>query len=117
MYRSPALSVSRNLFIVLTELGIEYDSSIPFFSPYYKWSGSIFPYKYQGLHIIEMSLSLSDDFLFRDCGLSDKDAFNFTRKILDGFMKHNGIFVFNGHPVILKEHLYFYHLFLDYISR
>lgn len=115
-YRSPALSVSQNLFKVLEELGFKFDSSISFFSPYYGWSGCIFPYRYPDINIIELPLAIQDDFLFRECMLSDNDAFFFTKKILDEFIKCKGTFVFNGHPAILIRHLDFYKRFLDYVK-
>lgn len=113
MFRSPALSVSETLFEVLHEVGIQRDSSIPAWSPYYPACSYPSPFKYTGLTVIEYPLALQDDFLFRDLSLTDETALDFTLALLNLFKQREGVFVLNTHPGIVIKHEKFYKGFLN----
>lgn len=114
LFRSPALSVSKELFEVLNESGIPRDSSIPVWSQYYPACGYPGPYNYPCTGIIEYPLSIQDDFLFRDLCLSENEALKFTIALLELFRASGGVFVFNTHPGIMIKFDSFYKSFLKY---
>lgn len=112
-YRSPALSSSEELYAVLHELNFVYDSSSMTRDPYGGGTGLCLPYLYPGHHVWEIPLTLQDSTLFRDLCLSDAEALSATVELMKAVVEIGGVFVFNGHPGILKNHMEFYRLFLE----
>ena len=116
-YRAPGLAISERALTVLEELGFRYDSSIKVLCCYSRGVPSCLPYLYGGQRLWELPLAIQDDGLFRDIGLSDDEALRVIRRIVEQFKAHNGLFVFNSHPVILRDHMAFYRSFLDYLVQ
>ncbi|MFB0527944.1 MAG: polysaccharide deacetylase family protein [bacterium] len=116
-FRSPALSVSRALFEVLTEIGIEYDSSLQVTIPFYKSVGASFPYLYPGLNIWEIPLTIQDDTFFRDVNLNQREALELLLSVIEDITNFGGVSVINLHPNIIKGKRWFYDNFLNYLKN
>ena len=116
-FRSPALSVSRALFEVLTEIGIEYDSSLQVTIPFYKSVGASFPYLYPGLHLWEIPLTIQDDTFFRDANLNEREALELLLSVIEDITNFGGVSVINLHPNIMKDKRWFYNNFLNYLKN
>jgi len=116
-FRAPALSVSKVLLNVLSEIGFSYDSSILGID---KQGGGIlycFPFKYPGVALWEVPLSIQDTYFFRDRNLTDDEAFNQAVATIDNIIGIGGVAVINCHPCIIKDHLRFYERLLKYIAN
>ncbi|MFH1045769.1 MAG: polysaccharide deacetylase family protein [Candidatus Omnitrophota bacterium] len=107
-FRSPALSTSQDLFEVLEELGFKYDSSLYALSPFGQATESLFPYQFPGRKLWEVPLTIQDTLLFRNLRFSESQAWDFVRALMHKTLGANGVFVFCGHPGILKQHLSFF---------
>ena len=116
-FRSPALSVSRALFEVLTETGIEYDSSLQVTIPFYKSVGASFPYLYPGLPLWEIPLTIQDDTFFRDANLNEREALELLLSVIEDITNFGGVSVINLHPNIMKDKRWFYNNFLNYLKN
>jgi len=116
-FRSPALSVSKALFEVLTEIGIEYDSSLPVTSPFYKSVGASFPYLYPGLNLWEIPLTIQDDMFFRDANLNEREAWELLLSIIEDITNFGGVSVINLHPNIISGKRWFYQNFLNFLKN
>lgn len=116
-FRSPALSVSKALFEVLTEIGFEYDSSLPVTSPFYKSVGASFPYFYPGLDLWEIPLTIQDDTFFRDANLNEREAWEVLLSVIEDTTNFGGVSVINLHPNIIKEKRRFYENFLNHLKN
>jgi peptidoglycan/xylan/chitin deacetylase (PgdA/CDA1 family) len=111
-FRSPALSSSESLFAVLQDLQFVYDSSLTSSD----LGGLCFPFPHPGRDLLEIPLSLQDSMLFRDFGLGDDEGLEIAVETMETIVGLGGVFVFNGHPGILKNHMDFYCNFLDKAS-
>ena len=107
-FRSPALSSSEGLFAALQDLNFAYDSSLATFDLGGAGVGLCFPFPYPGKDIWEIPLSLQDSTLFRDLGLGDDEGLETAVNLMETIVSLGGVFVFNGHPGILRNHMDFY---------
>ena len=107
-YRSPALSSSPSLFRALEAQAFTYDSSLLTATLAGRGTGMCFPYRYPGHTIWEIPLTLQDSTLFRDLQLGDDDGLEMAVQVLRAVTGIGGVFVFNGHPGILQQHMRFY---------
>ncbi len=116
-YRAPALGVSEILLQVLAELGFRYDSSIKA-NVYYTGGVDVcVPYLYPGANIWQLPLTLQDDGLFRDQNLDEADALQVIKDIVQVLQPYGGLFVFNSHPIHLRQHVLFYERVLDWFAE
>ncbi|MBI4619762.1 MAG: polysaccharide deacetylase family protein [Desulfobacterales bacterium] len=115
-FRTPALSISKNLLTVLKELNFKYDSSLASTSSYWQGVETCFPFRYPGMGIWEVPLCLQDSTMFRDHSMNDEDALQLIKKMIGGIIEVGGVAVINLHPCILKNRMDFYHRLLDYIK-
>ena len=106
-YRSPALSSSPALFKVLAEMGFAYDSSLAVGSAHTLGVGLCLPLVLDS-GLVEIPLTLQDSMLFRDWHMTDADALTVTVELMRQIVDLGGLFVFNGHPGILRNHLDFF---------
>ena len=116
-YRAPALSISKRLLEVLEEIGIKYDSSISISSRYTKGVDTCSPYRYPGLNIWEVPLTLQDSTLFIDFCLNEKRGFQVIKGILEEVIGLGGVAVINFHPSILRRKIGFYRNLLKYLKN
>lgn len=112
-FRSPALSSGENLFAVLEDLRFAYDSSLATADLGF---GLCFPFAYPGRNLWEIPLSLQDSTLFRDLNLTDDEGLEIAVEIMEAVVALGGVFVFNGHPGILKKHMDFYNGLIERAS-
>lgn len=115
-FRSPALSSSQELYKVLEELGLSYDSSIEVLCPFYRSAGLNFPYPILGRKLWEIPLAIQDDYFFRDFSLSDRDALKVLHRILVEIHELRSVAVLLFHPHIIAEKRFFYEGALDLIT-
>lgn len=115
-FRTPALSISKNLLTVLKELNFKYDSSLASTSSYWQGVEICFPFRYPGLEIWEVPLCLQDSTMFRDHSLNDEDALQLVKNMIDGIIEVGGVAAINLHPCILKKRMDFYQKLLSYIK-
>jgi peptidoglycan/xylan/chitin deacetylase (PgdA/CDA1 family) len=113
-FRSPALSVSKELFQVLLDLGFVYDSSLLVLNRSRRGCPFVWPFVTNG--IMELPLTMQDDMLFRDTKMSIEQAVATTIERMDETLSVGGVFVLNTHPGILKDHLNYYSQLLNYIK-
>jgi peptidoglycan/xylan/chitin deacetylase (PgdA/CDA1 family) len=106
-FRAPALAVSERLLAELVKAGFSYDSSVAAWrgGP---WGAGAGPYRYPGIDIIEVPLSLADDLLWRDLGLDEAAAGELFWRALEGVAAAGGTFVMNVHPCLAAGHLDFW---------
>lgn len=116
-FRAPALSGSEALLTILDELGFSYDSSLPTFAPFGRGVGTCFPYRFPGLEIWEIPLTLQDSTLFRDQGLTEATALAVTRDLLQRVVGVHGVFVLNTHPSIIRRVPRYYGGVLDDVQK
>ncbi len=105
-FRAPALAVSENLLTELVRAGFAYDSSVAAWRNGQGWGQG--PYRYPGLDIIEVPLSLADDLLWRDLGLDEASARDFFWQTFDRVTAAGGTFVWNVHPCLAAGRLDFW---------
>jgi len=96
-YRAPGLGISKNLIDSLEKHGIKVDSSFVSM-PLFK--GDIKPtlHSVSTGKVTEVPLVLSDDLLFREIGLTDKQTDDLVLKLSNRVADLRGIFVLNFHP-------------------
>lgn len=116
-YRTPAFAVSKRLLEVLKELGIQYDSSMKTISCYSPQSAEVFyPYRYPGVGIWEIPLTIQDDRMFRDLHLSNEEAVGVIKELASKIIEIGGVCVINNHPALIKKKIYYYEELLEWIS-
>lgn len=116
-YRAPAFAVSKRLLEVLKELGIKYDSSMKTISCYSPQSAEVFyPYRYPGVGIWEIPLTIQDDRMFRDLHLSNEEAAGVIKELASKIIDIGGVCVINNHPALIKRKMYYYEELLEWIS-
>jgi hypothetical protein len=114
-YRAPTLCLSMTLLSVLREVGITVDSSMLTTNRYGVPAESVWPYEIaEG--VTELPLSIQDDLLFRDLRLDDDAALDVAGRCMEAIHSAGGVFVFNGHPGILRDHEKFYRGLLGLIA-
>ncbi|MBU1743024.1 MAG: polysaccharide deacetylase family protein, partial [Proteobacteria bacterium] len=105
-FRAPALAVSEALLTELCRAGFIYDSSVAAWRG--PWGAAAGPYRYPGIDIIEVPLTLADDLLWRDLGLDEASAREFFWQTLDRVTAVGGTFVLNVHPCLAAGRLGFW---------
>lgn len=116
-YRAPAFAISRRLLKILKELGIKYDSSMKTISCYSSQSAEVFyPYKYPGVGIWEVPLSIQDDRLFRDLHLSNEEAIGVIKELALRIIGIGGVCVINNHPSLIQKKMHYYEGLLEWVS-
>jgi hypothetical protein len=111
-YRAPTLCLSAGLLSALRDVGLGVDSSMLVVNRYGPPAESVWPYRIaEG--IVELPLAIQDDLLFRDLRLSDERALRLVAGCMGAILAAGGVFVFNGHPGILRDHERFYRGLLD----
>ena len=107
-YRSPALSLSEELFEVLSEIGIRYDSTLQIASPFYHSVRLPYPVFLEEYGFWEMPLMVQDDNYVRDTDSSPDEILTSLKRFVDETIQLNGVFVFNVHPhnLVGKDDLY-----------
>lgn len=116
-YRAPAFAISKRLLMILKELGIKYDSSMKTVSCYSPQSAEVFyPYRYPGVGIWEVPLTIQDDRVFRDLHLSNEEAVGVIKELAAKIIAIGGVCVINNHPGLIKRRRYYYEELLEWIS-
>jgi hypothetical protein len=116
-YRSPALSLSRNLLWLLGEMHFLYDSTMQIASPFYNSVKIPYPYYLKQFGIWEVPLMVQDDNYFRDTKTPEKDILTSIQRFIKETIAVNGVFVINMHPHVMVNHKSFYTMFLQYIQQ
>jgi peptidoglycan/xylan/chitin deacetylase (PgdA/CDA1 family) len=114
-FRAPALAVSETLLTELVRAGFSYDSSVAAWRG--SWGAAAGPYRYPGIDIIEVPLSLADDLLWRDLGLDEARAKVFFWQCFERVTAGGGTFVLNVHPCLAAGHLDFWREILDGLAE
>lgn len=107
-FRAPAFSVTDRLLEVVAELGIKYDSSKKTISCYGQAVETPYPYRYPGIDIWEIPLTVQDDRLFRDLHLSCEEGLGVVKELIARTIQVGGVAVINTHPRLVKLRLRFY---------
>jgi len=116
-YRAPAFAISKRLLKILKELGIKYDSSMKTTSCYSSQSAEVFyPYRYPGVGIWEVPLTIQDDRVFRDLHLSNEEAVGVIKELTSRIIEIGGVCVINNHPGLIEKKRYYYEELLAWIS-
>lgn len=116
-YRAPAFAVSSRLLKVIKELGLKYDSSMKTTSCYSPQSAEVFyPYRYPGVGIWEIPLTIQDDRVFRDLHLSNEEAIGVIKELASRIIGIGGVCVINNHPGLVRRKLYYYEELLEWLS-
>lgn len=113
LFRAPSLSSSPDLMIVLSELDIPADSSLPAWSPFYQACRWPAPYIYPGSELVEIPLVLQDDFLFREAKMTDEEALDFSLNLFNYLQRIGGCLTINVHPGIIIDHERFFKNFIE----
>ncbi|MEW6008501.1 MAG: polysaccharide deacetylase family protein [Candidatus Omnitrophota bacterium] len=116
-FRAPAFAISKALLEVLVELGIKYDSSMKTLSCYGQAVESPYPYRYPGVDIWEIPLTIQDDRIFRDLHLSCEEGLGVIKELVERIIKVGGVVVINTHPRLIKSRYIFYEDFLAWLSE
>lgn len=116
-YRAPAFGVSTELLEVLDKKGFKYDSSMKLIDHIGSSAELCFPYKYPGLNIWEIPLTVQDDRVFRDKRLNDEEGVGIVKELVERVIKSNGVAVINTHPRLIQKHIFFYNDLLEWLSR
>lgn len=116
-YRAPAFAISRRLLKILKEFGIKYDSSMKTISCYSSQSAEVFyPYRYPGVDIWEVPLTIQDDRVFRDLHLSNEEAVGVIKELASRIVRIGGVCVINNHPGLIQKKIHYYQELLEWIS-
>lgn len=116
-YRAPAFAISKRLLRILKDLGIKYDSSMKTTSCYSSQSAEVFyPYRYPGIGIWEVPLTIQDDRVFRDLHLSNEEAVGVIKELTSRIIDIGGVCVINNHPGLIQKKRYYYEELLNWIS-
>lgn len=116
-FRAPAFSITRSLLEVLVQLGIKYDSSMKMMSCYAQGVESAYPYRYPGVNIWEIPLTIQDDRIFRDLHLSCEEGLGVVKELTTRVSEVGGVTVINTHPRLLKFKYRFYEDLLHWLLR
>jgi len=116
-YRAPAFAVTPQLLKVIKELGIVYDSSMKTYSAYGKAVETFYPYRFPGVGIWEIPLTIQDDRVFRDMNLSNEEGLGVIKEMSQRIINLNGVVLINNHPRLIKERIYYYEELLKWISE
>lgn len=116
-YRSPALSLSENLFKVLGERDFIFDSSLQIASPFYHSVRIPYPYYMEDYGIWELPLMVQDDNYFRDSNSTEKVIFDSIRRFINEAVVLNGICVINMHPHLMANRIKFYKKFIHVLKE
>ncbi|MFH1611660.1 MAG: polysaccharide deacetylase family protein [bacterium] len=115
-YRAPAFSVTYRLLKVLKELGIKYDSSMKSVSCYGQAVEIFYPYRYPGIGIWEVPLTIQDDRVFRDLYLSNEEGLGVIKELTQRVIDIGGVMVINNHPKLAANKIYYYEELLKWIA-
>jgi hypothetical protein len=97
-FRSPALSLSDDMFHALKASGITYDSSLQTASPFYYSVRLPYPVYLEDYGIWELPLTVQDDNYLRDAQVTLDEMLSSLARFIDETVRLNGVFVFNVHP-------------------
>lgn len=114
-FRSPALSISPQLYKILEQDSFLYDSSVVVSHPFYQGCGVPYPYKIPGTNVVEYPVLFQDNVFFSDYDLGDGRALEISKKAMDQCMSDKGVAVLNLHLCIECEHEKYHRGLLDYI--
>lgn len=115
-YRAPAFAVTRRLLKILKELGIKYDSSMKSVSCYGQAVETFYPYRYPGVGIWELPLTIQDDRVFRDLHLSNEEGLGVIKELTRRVIDIGGVMVINNHPKLAAAKMYYYEELLKWIA-
>ena len=115
-YRSPALSISKDLFFSLESAGFRYDSTLQVASPFYSSVRLPYPVYLSDYRIWELPLMIQDDNYFRDTKTSKKEIFTSLQRFVEEVKLLNGVCVINMHPHLMSDHPDFYEEFAQWLS-
>jgi len=115
-YRAPAFALTKRVLRVLKQLGLKYDSSIKSISCYGQAVETFYPYRYPGIGIWELPLTIQDDRIFRDLHLSCEEGLGVIKEITKRIIDAGGVIVINNHPRLVQQKLYYYKELLKWIS-
>ncbi len=107
-FRSPALSVSQDLFRGLEQVGFQYDSSLQVGCTFYKSVEICIPYKLPGFNLWEIPLLVQDDLFFRDAAVEESQIFSILASLFEAVQGYGGVAVINLHPHLMADRLDFY---------
>jgi peptidoglycan/xylan/chitin deacetylase (PgdA/CDA1 family) len=115
-YRAPAFAVTPRLLRVLKELGFAYDSSMKTISCYGQAAETFYPYRFPGVGIWEIPLTIQDDRVFRDLNLSNEEGLGVIKELTRRVMDVGGVMVINNHPRLIARRTYYYRELLRWIA-
>jgi peptidoglycan/xylan/chitin deacetylase (PgdA/CDA1 family) len=115
-YRAPAFAVTPRLLRVLKELGFAYDSSMKTISCYGQAAETFYPYRFPGVGIWEIPLTIQDDRVFRDLNLSNEEGLGVIKELTRRVVDVGGVMVINNHPRLIARRTYYYRELLRWIA-
>ena len=115
-YRSPALSLSQNLFYAVNDQGLTYDSSLQIASPFYHSVRLPYPVYLEEFGLWELPLVIQDDNYFRDTQTSVEEIFTSLNRFVDEVKQLNGVLTINMHPHLMRDQTTFYRQFLKWLA-
>ncbi|MFH0852535.1 MAG: polysaccharide deacetylase family protein [bacterium] len=115
-YRAPAFAVTKRLLKALKELGIKYDSSMKTVSCYGQAVETFYPYRFPGVGIWEIPLTIQDDRVFRDLNLSNEEGLGVIKELAQRVIDVGGVAVINNHPKLISDKMYYYEELLKWIA-
>lgn len=115
-YRSPALSLSKDLFMALGKSRILFDSSLQVASPFYHSVRLPYPIFLKEYGIWEIPLMIQDDNYMRDTDCEKKAMFDSLARLVKDTQALNGVFVINMHPHIMAKKGCFYEEFVSFMK-
>lgn len=116
-FRSPALSVSQNLFRCLDRAGIQYDSTLQVGCTFYKSVEVCIPYRLPGLRLWELPLLIQDDIFLRDAVVGESDIMPLVDNLLDPIKAYGGVAVINLHPHLMVSRLPLYRRLANWLGN
>jgi len=116
-FRAPALSFSKNLILVLNEMGFIYDSSLTTGITTYKSIQFPYVFKLPKSNLFEIPLFIQDFNFFAGTSFTESLVFSIFKKLLKKMEKVNGVAVLNFHPVIISRKKTFFINLLQYINK
>ena len=116
-FRAPAFSITKTLIEVLAELDIKYDSSMKTLSCYGQGVETPYPYKYPGIDIWEIPVTIQDDRIFRDLHLSCEEGLGVMKELTMRTKEVGGVTVINSHPRLVKIKFRFYEELLNWLVQ
>lgn len=116
-FRSPALSISKDLLKVLSASHFLYDSTFQIASPFYHSVRFPYPYYLEKYRIWELPLMVQDDNYLRDSNTSELAILDSIRRLIRETILLNGVFVINMHPHLMAPRKTFYENFIRTIKE